>query len=110
MIIATRVLKLRGTAGDSEIPIRIFAPEQSGGAWSCRYEIDWPDGPWAHAAAGADSVQALLLALQMIGTVIYTSGYHRSGNLFSEAPGRGYGFPLPQNLRDQLIGEDRKFS
>jgi hypothetical protein len=35
MLIATRVLKLRRTAGDIDIPVRIFAPEQEGASWSC---------------------------------------------------------------------------
>lgn len=55
-----------------------------------------------------DSAQALLLAMQMIGSEIYTSSYHRSGNLFLDAPGRGYGFPVAATLRDLLEGDDRK--
>jgi hypothetical protein len=26
-----------------------------------------------------------------------------------EAPGQGYGFPVPNNIRDLLVGEDKKF-
>jgi hypothetical protein len=52
-------------------------------------------------------MQAVLLALQMIGTVLYTSDYHKSGKLFWEKPGDGYGFPVPSNLQDMLIGEDK---
>ena len=55
-----------------------------------------------------NSVQALDIALRMIGAEIYTSDYHKFGNLFVEAPGRGYGFPVPATIRDLLIGDDKK--
>jgi hypothetical protein len=56
-------------------------------------------------AFGKDSVQAILLALQMIGADIYA--YHKSGRLMFEAPGQGYGVPVPESLRDWLVGNDR---
>jgi hypothetical protein len=49
MIIATRVLTLRRPDADIEIPIRIFAPEPKSRDWSCRFEIDWPDGTFTMA-------------------------------------------------------------
>jgi hypothetical protein len=58
---------------------------------------------------GADSVQALLVALKMIGADIYSSNYHKSGKLMLEAHGKGYGFPVPSSLRDLLEGDDAKF-
>jgi hypothetical protein len=79
MIMATRLLRLSRAVSDIDIPIRIFAPERSGSAWSCRYEIDWPEGKETMSASGIDSVQALVLALQMIGADIYSSSYHKSG-------------------------------
>ena len=110
MVIASRLLKFRGSEGETEIPIRLFAPERSdGGIWSCRYEVDWPHGQWIHAAQGADLVQAIFLAMQMIGAEIYVSEYHKSGALFLDSPGRGYGFPVASSLRDLLIGDDAKF-
>jgi hypothetical protein len=111
MIIATRTLKLRRKQEeDSEIPIRIYLPEQSGErAWSCKFEIDWPDGTFAVPVGGVDSAQALYLALQMIGSAIYASEYHQSGDLYSEAPGRGYGLPVATTLRDMLVGDDAKY-
>ncbi len=110
MIIATRTLKLRNGDAEIEIPIRIFAPiPEHPSGWSCRYEIEWPDGMRTMNAGGADAVQALDIALRMVGSEIYTSDYHESGNLFLEAPGRGYGFPVPANMRDLLIGDDKKY-
>ena len=58
---------------------------------------------------GVDAVQALELALRMIGAFIYGSDHHESGNLIWGAPGQGYGFPVPNTIRDLLIGEDKKF-
>jgi hypothetical protein len=110
MIIASRALKLQTDDGVAHIPIRIFVPQPApSGSWSCCYEIGWPDGQHSMEACGADSVQALALALQMIGSEIYTSSYHKSGALFLEAPGRGYGFPVPASLRDLLEGDDATF-
>jgi hypothetical protein len=44
MEIASRELTLRNGNDESKILIRIFAPEcETTGAWSCRYEIEWPD-------------------------------------------------------------------
>ena len=110
MLIATRTLTLRTADGDKPVPIRIFAPEQKDvRAWSCRYEIDWPDRQKCMDAGGADLVQALEIALKLIGATIYTSTYHQSGNLFFETPGKGYGFPVSPNIRDLLVGDDAKY-
>ena len=108
MIIASRALTLRRNQQNIGIPIRLFAPIEGEHGWFCGYEIDWPEGQEARKAWGIDSVQALVLALQMIGTDIYTSSYHASGNLGFEGPGQGYGFPVPSTLRDLLIGNDLK--
>jgi hypothetical protein len=108
-MIATRTLKLQRENGVFDIAIRIFAPEGGGRAWSCRYEIDWPEGMQVMQAFGVDAVQAILLAFQMIGADIYTSSYHKSGRLMFDEPGQGYGFPVPASIRDRLIGNDRTY-
>jgi hypothetical protein len=108
VLIAKRVLTIQDGAVDKSVPIRIYAPEFDGG-WRCRYEIGWPDGAWTSAAGGVDAVQALHLALQKIGTEIYFSEHHRSGALRWIEPGQGYGFPVPKDARDILIGEDQRF-
>ena len=108
MVIATRVLKLRRPTGQIDIPIRIFAPQRRGDNWMCHFEIDWPDEIVALDAGGVDSVQAMELALRMIGAFIYGSDHHASGNLIWEAPGQGYGLPVPNTIRDLLVGEDKK--
>jgi hypothetical protein len=109
MVIASRILKLAVPPGETEVPIRIFQPEQIGGEWICRFEIDWTDEQEAMEMRGYDSVQALLLALQMVGSRIHASDEHQSGRLFLEAPGRGYGFPVVPSERGLLAGDDRQF-
>ena len=109
MQIAERILMLRRGSADVQVPIRIFAPEPDGSAWRCRYEIGWPDGVRKRFAGGGDSVQAICLALQMIGADIYTSPHHASGQLRWERDGGGYGFPVPKTIRDLLVGDDATF-
>lgn len=110
MEIASCVLTLRDGSGETKIPIRIFAPEKTThGSWSCRYEIDWPDKKHALDVGGLDSAQALVLALQIIGAEIYSSSYHKAGNLYWDKPGNGYGFPVVPTLRDLLQGDDTKY-
>lgn len=108
-MIAKRILKLRRDHDVLDIAIRIYAPEGEGRIWSCRYEIDWPEGPQVMHASGVDSMQALVLALYMIGAELYSSSYHKSGRLMFEEPGDGYGFPVASSIRDLLIGHDRKY-
>jgi Domain of unknown function (DUF6968) len=106
MQIAHRRLMASSALGDTEIAIRLFKPEESDGAWICRYEIDWPSRKQSSFAAGIDSIQALLLALQRIGVEIYTSAYHQTSSLKWFEQMQGYGFPIAHNLRDLLIGND----
>lgn len=107
MLIATRMLRLRRSAGDIEIPIHIFAPEQKEKHWSCEFEVGWPDGTVRMAAGGIDSMQALHLALELIGAQIYASDHHASGKLEWLKPGQGYGFPVTKGIRDLLVGDDK---
>jgi hypothetical protein len=109
MIIATRVLKLKCPSGDIEVPIRIFAPEKQEVGWICRVDIEWPDEKLTRIAVGEDGVQALELALKLIGAQLYTSDHHESGKLEWLEPGQGYGFPVPNGIRDMLVGDDKRF-
>lgn len=109
MLIAARVLTLRRPTGDIEIPIRIFAPEQQPKDCVCRVEVGWPDGTWAIAVGGVDAIQALELALRIVGAQIYSSDYHASGQLMWLEPGKGYGFPVTNSIRDLLIGDDKRY-
>lgn len=109
MIIGTRVLQLRGEARDIDIPIRIFAPEETGNKWICRFEINWPEGKVERWGSGVDAIDALFAALQMIGIGVYGSEHHQSGKLVWLAEGAGYGFPVTNNIRDLLVGLDKRY-
>jgi hypothetical protein len=110
MIIASRILRLRKGMGTIEIPISVFAPEcEKPGAWSCRYDVGWPEGNRTYAGWGVDSIQAVVATLNMIGAEIYSSNYHKSGNLYWDELGNGYGFPVVPTIRDLLEGDDRKY-
>ena len=61
-------------------------------------------------ASGFDAIQSLLMAMQMIGADLYTSEYHKNGQISFWTPDwGGYGFPVPSNMRHALVGEDAKF-
>jgi len=109
MTVMTRRLKIKAGHGDVDVPIRVFWPIEGDGAWECRWEIEWPDRTRANAGRGVDAVQALLHALQMVGTEIYCSDEHRSGKLSWVSGRTGYGFPLPASGRDPFVGDDAKF-
>ncbi len=109
MIIARRQLRLVANRTEKSIEIRVFAPEQRDGAWWCAYEIEWPQALQASAGAGIDSVQAIRITLEKIGTEIYSSEAHRSGRLVWDKAGNGYGFPVPKNIRHMLVGDDALF-
>jgi len=109
MIIATRDLVLRDQARAINILVRISAPEKAKVDWICRFDIGWPEGKIERWGTGVDAVQSLLFALQMIGAELYASSEHKSGRLEWLEPDRGYGFPVPDNIRNLLVGDDSRF-
>ncbi|MBV8849347.1 MAG: hypothetical protein JOZ16_07150 [Methylobacteriaceae bacterium] len=108
MIIAERILEWRGEHDSKRIRVKLFSPQKTKQAWTCKYVIDWPDGEKEKTASGTDAVQALIIALQMIGTEIYTSNYQKAGGV-SFADANGCGFPVPPTLRHLLTPDDAKY-
>jgi hypothetical protein len=108
-MIRTRLLYATLASGERRVAVTILQPEGQGQDWTCRYEIDWPEGTTRHFARGIDAPQAANLAQKMIGAELHTSDYHTQGKLRRERPGDGYGFPVPNNIRHLLVGEDKKF-
>ncbi|QKP78728.1 hypothetical protein HT051_05365 [Methyloligella sp. GL2] len=107
---AMRELTLIDGERATRIPITIHLPQQADdGAWSCRYEIGWPEVHRTFEALGADAIQSLVIALQMIGAELYTSTAHKEQKLKWEEAGSGYGFPVARALHDILEGDDAKF-
>lgn len=106
MIIAQRTVTLTEAGRARPIGIDFHAPQGVKGGWRCAFSVHWPDAPHTGHAMGADSVQALFLAMQMVGTLLYASPHHAAGRLTWSDFG-GYGFPLRASARDLAIGGDR---
>lgn len=106
MLVMTHELFLKSQPTDLRIEVRLYQPVKFDKDWGCRYEIDWPEGSKATMAYGLDALQALVIALQLIGSELYTSTYHKDGQLRAYDREDGYGFPVPPNLRDMLVGAD----
>ncbi len=104
----TRTLRLTDEPATS-IPVRVFMPVLDEIDWSCAFSIGWPDRALERKIFGIDAIQSLDLALRMIGTELYASEYHKVGRLMWLKPGAGYGFPVPNTIRDMLVGEDRDY-
>jgi hypothetical protein len=109
MIIGTRTLTVDTPTGERSVEIRIFAPEQSVGHWTCRYEIDWPEGTKKASMDGADALAAIHGAMMFIGIDLYASPYHEKRKMWWARPFVGYGFPVPKGAREILTGEDQKY-
>ena len=89
-------------------PRQIFSPQPTKQAWTCTYAIDWPEGEKEKTASGSDAVQALMIALQMIGSEIYTSNYQTMGGVTFAGSNR-CGFPVPPTLRHLLTPDDAQY-
>jgi hypothetical protein len=109
MIIASRILQLTTATGVIPLSINIFLPVQAHGHAMCHYEINWPDTPWKSAAGGLDTIQALHCAMEKIGIELYASAAHKAELLNWSSDWKGFGFPVPYNAKDMLVGDDAKF-
>jgi len=83
-------------------------PERRSDYWACQFYIGWPDNPVQREVGGADGIQAMFNAMQLIAMLLYSSEFHIAGKLVWNKPGFGYGFPMPNGSRDLLVGEDRR--
>jgi hypothetical protein len=109
MMICERTLKLRHEGGYRPVSVRLFLPAKLEEAWGCRWEIHWPDRMRSGEAFGQDGMQAVVLALQAIGSEIYASAEHASGQLLWSEGRSGYGFPVPRIIRGLLVGDDAEY-
>lgn len=71
------------------------------------YEIEWPASIRRNAALGVDSMQALLLAMQMAGAELYAARPPRIQTLDWLADDGSLGFLLPPSLRGLAQGDDK---
>jgi hypothetical protein len=113
MIILKRTLTLLTESGDVDFDVTFELPVQDAeienGDYVCRCVIDWPGARWEGRNAGVDSCHALRMAQVLVGIRLYMSEAHAAGKLKCMEPGIGYGFPVPSNMRDMLVGYDRDF-
>ncbi|MDB5596553.1 MAG: hypothetical protein JWM36_3514 [Hyphomicrobiales bacterium] len=109
MLIAERLLSLKETSSIKGIKVALTAPVLDGASWFCSFSIGWPEGERILKVGGADSMQALVCALQLLGAELYASHYHRDGRLVFDEQAPGYGIPVPPNFRPDLVGDDAKY-
>jgi hypothetical protein len=99
-VVATRQLDL---SVDKTVTVLVGKPEKFPDAddYYCPYQILGLGNERVRRAGGVDSIQALELALKMIGTDLYTSKESQSGELTWSGGKKGdLGFPVPDVLRD----------
>jgi hypothetical protein len=97
-VIATRELECRGA-----VPIVVLIgqpqPFPDYEDYYCPFQLRGYGDERIRYAGGVDAVQALELALQMIGTILYTSREAQEKRL-SWNGAENLGFPVPKNLND----------
>jgi hypothetical protein len=106
-IIARRELSLSG-GGPVMIEIGIpFEVESEHTEFWCPYRITGIGSGRVRAAIGLDAVQALMLALQVIGSDLYACDEYRTGRLrwFANDWSRSLGLPVFEGFRDLLPSE-----
>ena len=91
MIIACRSLTLR----NKPLEVTLSAPTFNNGSWRCAYTIDWPNNARSYFGHGADSMQAIIIAMQMMAAELQASDAFKSGELYFEKPSEGLQLPLP---------------
>ena len=109
MNVLTRVLKLKVRGRVADVTVHIAWPGREKNAWACKWEIKFPDRRRANVGYGVDAIQALTSALQMVGAELYCSPEHKSGRLSFDEKWIGYAFPVPNNIRDALVGDDKTY-
>lgn len=67
--------------GDETLPVRFFAPVETGGEYRCDWTIGWPGGEKSFHAYGPDAVAALLLAIRMVRANLVNSEAYGDGRL-----------------------------
>jgi hypothetical protein len=109
IVIATRVLTL---PKGKEVTVAIGKPRKfrNGIDYYCPFQILGMGDDQVRYCGGVDAVQALQLALENIGTRLYSSKDAKTGTLSWDA-GRtkgDFGFPVPNVIRDLLPRGIRK--
>lgn len=99
-IVARRELTL-DSSGKVTVVIGQPYPVDDGRTYFCPYQITGIGRGSVRRTGGVDSVQALFLALQMIGTDLYTSDEYQAQRLNLDGD-VDLGFPVPDSISDLL--------
>jgi hypothetical protein len=98
-IIATRELDFVRASGEVELALVMLGepvqPEE-GGPWLCPYQVRTPSFEKTFAIAGEDSMQALILSLHVISSVLDSMG-RQHGGAFRQYGETSLGFPHADN-------------
>ncbi len=102
-VIATRELDIADSG--AKVIVGIGTPKNfpDSSDYYCPYEIRGLGNDKIRYAGGIDGVQALLLALQMVGAELYTSEEGKAGTLIW-AGGHDLGFPVSDPISDMIPG------
>ena len=101
--IAMRSLTLAGET-PREVTVGIKRPVPDNGPYKCEYQIVGIGSGKVRYAVGVDSMQALVLALKIIGADLYSSEAAKEGRL-SWFGSPNLGFPVPDVIAD-LVPKD----
>ena len=106
-VIATRELTLDQT-GKVTVAVGKPQPCPDGVDWYCPYEKLGIGSGHVKYAVGVDPVQALVLALAMLGAELYCSPEYEAGRLSWDcgAAKGDLGLPVTPNIRDVLPGNN----
>jgi hypothetical protein len=95
--IAQRVLNLDGSP---TVRVAIDAPKEGAQKeWVCGFAIHGLQSDIRSSVGGYDAIQAVQLAMQTVGVILYVSPEYEAGRLLWEDD-RDLGFPLPATARD----------
>ena len=103
-VFLTRKLYLTGDE-EKEIIIKLGKPKNFPDSpdYYCPYQIVGIGKEKVGYVGGIDEIQALLLSMERVGAILYTSEEYRNGRLRWEGDESGdLGIPVPKNLRDLL--------
>jgi hypothetical protein len=93
-VIARRVYEIDGQQAEC----RFYTPEEDGGSFFCRVQIDWPEGTKKKRAGGVDEVQALLLGMMMAHSDLLAAR-NVDGRAIAWLDSQSLGLPVAPNIR-----------
>lgn len=99
-VIASRLLTCVIDGHRQEVQVNLGEPYDDEGAVTCPYEIVIGNDSTIHAITGLDGIQALQLALFMVGSSLRSMSHASDWRCMNEA---GTGFP--STLKEPLFGE-----